>query len=232
MERMKRKVQKHLPYFAVLEALRESPECPLCALESACVSRYFRNLLYERVNDPGGRTDLARSRGFCRPHAHRLLEYAGALGISILYGDQVRAFLEFLERLAKGGRAPRLGEFPTWQSHDGCPACRLQTNTRDRHISVLLEGLAEPEMHRSFQESAGLCVPHFLRVVERAKDVETRHFIIQVVREKFVKLLADLSEFQRKQDWQFAHEPVGPEGDSWVRAVRMIVGVDQSSQDI
>ena len=85
---------------------------------------------------------------------------------------------------------------------------------RERHVHVLLEGLSEPEMHSAFQESAGLCVPHFFIVIEAVRDAETRRCIIEVMRDKYGKLLADLSEFQRKREWRYAHEPLGKEGDS------------------
>ena len=221
---MKRKPDKHMPYFVVLEALRESRECPLCALESVCMSRYFDGLVYERVNDPGVRGDLARSKGFCHRHAHRLLECGDSFGTSILYVDHVRNFAHFIEDV--GGRQDtlRLKDAKNWAVHEGCPACRLQMEDRERRVHMLLEGLSEPEMLHAFQESAGLCVPHFLIVMEAARDAETRRCIIEVMRDKYGALLADLSEFQRKREWQHAHEPLGKEGDSWARAVRMIVG--------
>lgn len=213
-----------MPYFVVLEALRESRECPLCALESACMDRYFDGLLYERVNDPGLRKCLVRSRGYCSRHAHRLLECNDGLGTSILYRDQVRDFTDFFEDMAEHREALRTTQARMWTAHESCPACRLQLDARQRHVQVLLEGLAEPEMRNAFQEGVGVCVPHFFVVMDVVKDVETRRCIIEVMRNKYGELLAEMSELQRKKQWHYAREPIGKEGDSWARAVRMMVG--------
>ena len=221
---MKHKTGKHLTFFAVLEALQHSRACPLCALESACLRRYFEGLLYERVNDPRVRQDLHGARGYCSRHAHRLVEVGDGFGISILYLDLVRDFARFLGEMNGNRGASRLKDTKNWVAHQGCPACRLQFEARERHIQVLLNGLREPEMRDAFQESAGLCLPHFFHVKEAARDVETQRFVSDVMQDKYSALTADLTEFQRKREWRHAHEPFGKESDSWIRAVKMMVG--------
>jgi hypothetical protein len=37
-------------------------------------------------------------------------------------------------------------------------------------------------------------------------------------------LIAELSEFVRKNDYRFQHEPVGREGSAWLRAVDAVSG--------
>ena len=221
---MKCKPEKHLPYFSVLEALQESRGCSLCALETACMSRYFESLLYEHVNDPRIRAELARSKGYCARHARRLLECRDGFGTSILYQDHVRAFAEAIDEIAVQSKPRRAKNRAHWTLHEGCPACRVQQDARERHISVFLEWLGDAEMQRGFQESAGFCVPHFFAVMDATKQPATREFIGGVMREKYDRLLSELAEFQRKNNWQFCREPMGQEGDSWMRAVNMIVG--------
>ena len=60
---MKERVQKHLPYFSVLEAIQKAKGCFLCELEVEGTRRHLGNILYEFVNDVDGRATLVRSRG-------------------------------------------------------------------------------------------------------------------------------------------------------------------------
>lgn len=222
---MKRNLEKHMPCFSVLEALTKAPECALCALEAESLKRYFETLLYEMVNDPKVRRELARSKGYCHRHAHMLLDCRSGLGTGILYQDQVRAFIEYLT--AFSSTRLRRGPVKTareWNAHDGCPACRVQMQSRERSVSVFLERITEPEMCGAFERSTGFCVPHFFIVAESAKAAEVRAYITRVQRGKYAELARDLAEFERKNDYRFTHEAMGKEGDSWSRAVKMLAG--------
>jgi hypothetical protein len=46
---MKRKPEKHLPYFTVLEAFQKAKGRAMCELEAATTHRYLDFLLYESV---------------------------------------------------------------------------------------------------------------------------------------------------------------------------------------
>ena len=222
---MKRNLEKHMPYFSVLEALTKAPECALCMLETESLQRYFETLLYEMVNDPKVRRDLAHSRGYCYRHAHMLLDCHGGFATAILYQDQVAAFIEYLTSLSSMGlrRAP-IKIAREWNAHAGCPGCRVQMESRERSVSVFLEAVTEPDMRAAFERSAGFCVPHFFIVIGSAKAPDVRAYVTQVHREKYAELARDLAEFERKHDYRFTHEAMGKEGDSWSRAVKMLAG--------
>ena len=222
---MKRKPEKHLPYFTVLEAFQKAKGCALCELEAATTHRYLDFLLYESVNDPGVRENLLRSRGYCLRHAHLLLGFQNGLGTAILYQDQVRLFLDFLAGLqGLSAKVLRKGASAGWARHETCPACRLQIEGRQYHADVLLEGLAHEEMRAAFESSPGLCVPHFLLALDRTRDAERQQFLVGVQEKRFKELLAELREFCRKHDYRFSGEGFGKEGDSWIRAVKMLTG--------
>jgi hypothetical protein len=222
---MKRKPEKHLPYFTVLEAFQKAKGCALCELEAATTHRYLDFLLYESVNDPGVRENLLRSRGYCLRHAHLLLGFQNGLGTAILYQDQVRLFLDFLAGLqGLSAKVRRKKATVEWGRHDTCPACRLQHEGRDYHADVFLEGLGQEEMRAAFEVGPGLCVPHFLLVLDRARDPKQRQYLVQIAEKQFKALLTELQEFCRKHDYRFRKEGFGKEGDSWIRAVKMMVG--------
>jgi len=222
---MKRKAEKHMAYYEVLDALARTAECALCTLETGSLKRYFDTLLYEMVNDPKVRSELSHSRGYCYRHANMLLDCRSSYGTGILYQDHVAAFIECLrDLLSNSSRRLSAKAAREWNTHPGCPACRVQKECRERSISLFLKGVAEPDMRGAFERGAGFCIPHFFLVIESISDPDARAYVTRVQQERYEDLLHDLREFDRKHDYRFADEPMGKEGDSWARAVRMIVG--------
>ena len=222
-----RQPTKHTAYYELLDAVRNATGCPLCEIEANSVRRYFESLLHESVNDPGVREALIRSRGYCQRHAHCLRSHGDGLGIAILYQDQIKLFLALLEGLqtisstvaGKGTRARRRGP-------EGCPACRTQNDCRNRYGSTLIEWLNVQEMRGALDAGRGFCVPHFLALLDMPMDAKARTFLIEMQRAKMSSLLRELEEFHRKHDYRSSGEPFGKEGDSWLRAIRMMVGRD------
>lgn len=221
----RRQPTKHIAYYELLEAVRNSDGCPLCKVEATNTERYFESLLHENVNDPGVREDLVRSRGYCHRHAHYLLTRGNALGTAILYQDQVRLSLRLLDSFEtvppaialKGTRARKSQSRP-------CPACRAQTECRKRYASTLIEWIHDHELTSALQAGHGFCIPHFLELLDMPMSARTRAFLIRLQREKMTSLLRELEEFHRKCDYRFRDEGFGSESDSWLRAVRMMVG--------
>ena len=54
------------------------------------------------------------------------------------------------------------------------------------------------------------------------RDVAER--IIAIQQQGWKRLLGELDEFIRKQDYRFREEPIGSERDSWIRAVALVSG--------
>ena len=220
---MDKKPQRHMPYYTLLDAIRSASACPLCELETAAVNRYLDHLLYENVNDPGLRSRLRRSKGFCLRHARVILSLKEALGAAILYKDQAELFLRFLDGLRPDLQRPRAKKpSAQWNAHQPCPACALEQETSDANADILLKGLAETEMRDAYAECPGLCVRHFLAVFEKARTPDQRHFLLTIQQEKLTDLLRDLDEFCRKHDYRFSHERFGKEKDCCSRAVRLL----------
>lgn len=216
-------MNKHIAYHELLESLRDASGCPLCKLEAESVRRYLDSVLYESVNDPGVRADLVRSRGYCARHARRLAAMGNAFGIAMLYQDQIRLISEFVDSLP--GSPPRSSKlFREWQRADHCPACVVEKRCRERYVWTLVNGLAEQEMRTAFESGSALCMPHFLCVLEKATAPETYCFLVARQRAVVGRLRHWLHEFCRKHDYRFSHEPFGEESDSWLQAIKMVVG--------
>jgi len=222
---MKRVNEKHLPYYVTLESVKASKRCFLCALEEPSLRRYLESLLYERVNDSGVRADLKASHGFCHRHAHLMAGSGNAFCAALLYQDQVEAFAGLLDAQAQTGSKRVLSNtLDAWVSHDQCPACRFQAGDRERYIATFLQYLDEDEMRTAFEVAAPLCVPHLCAVLRTAHGTDQYRFLVAVQGAAWKRLSAELGEFIRKRDHQFASEALGDEGDSWHRAVDSVSG--------
>ena len=79
-------------------------------------------------------------------------------------------------------------------------------------------------MQAALRESAGLCLPHLRRALERLRDEASFDFLVEVSTEKLRALEAGLDEFIRKNDYRFAGEGFGPEATSWREVIAMMVG--------
>jgi len=217
--------EKHLPYFTVLEALQQAKACPLCTLELDAAQRYLHSVLRELVNDPGVRRDLAHSGGYCYRHAQALATFQDGLGTAILYQDQLSFFLEFLGQLAGAGCGPcRKRDLARWKDHPGCPACRVEHEARDRYFSILVEGLSGDEMRSALDVGAPVCVPHFILLYERVHGAADRQVVVLTQRRKIEALRAQVADFIARHDYRRIGKDFGEVGDSWLRAVRLMVG--------
>lgn len=222
---MKRpRMTKHIPYYELIDALRNADRCPLCDIEANSVKRYFESLLHENVNDPGVRDALANSHGYCHRHAHYLRNHGNGLGIAILYQDQIALFLQLLKHFEGiASKVTRKG-VSSWLRSDSCPACRVQNDCCTHYCNTLVKWLHDQEMQNALNSSRGFCVPHFLKLLDTPMDAGIRAFLIEKQRAQMSLLLGELQEFHRKHDYRFGHEGFGSESDSWSRAIKMMVG--------
>jgi len=215
--------QKHITYFEVLEGFQKARGCALCELEERTINRYLENLLYECVNDAGVRRDLIASRGFCHRHAHMLLEFSDALGTAILYNDQVKLFLDFLNGLS--GRIKRKKIPETWMRDDLCPACKIQNQSRQRYLETFLAMLDDCQAQEAVAHSGGLCAQHLIEALNASHEPELRRRLLTIHIARFAKLADDVEDFIRRHDYRFSKEDFKKKRDCWRKAVMMLTGL-------
>ena len=81
-------------------------------------------------------------------------------------------------------------------------------------ISTFIEDLNQPELPHALQASDGLCLPHLKLAFEAMRDIEASNTLLSIHREKLESLRGELDEFIRKNDYRFAEEGFGAEGDA------------------
>jgi hypothetical protein len=207
------------------------------------VERYLDNQFYENVNSPKWRDRLRASLGFCREHAWLAVDkrLGDPLGFSIIYRDIASSILNHLDANTRRARLPR-----GWTSLPGrvpeqarraieqmlfaitprkrCPICEHRDETRRNILSALVEALSSTEMFQALQSSDGLCLPHLQLALEHVRDPSDVERLRTIQRDRLESLRAELDEFIRKNDYRFAEEGFGREGDAWLRAVALVVG--------
>jgi hypothetical protein len=233
------------------EALRHRG-CPLCYLGSLDVLRYLWYLLYEYVTSPATHDRLERSWGFCHEHAWLVQEMnwrqdQDGTSTANLCEWQIDRFRTILQRhlvryrpsttasrlFRRRIQKPRLAQavLADLAPVEECPACVVRHGSEQATIRTLVELLRDrQELRALYQQSFGLCFPHFKTFLEAAQaEEEVLAFIIAVQSDKLTQLSSELGEYLRKHDYRFSHEPYGEERDSFIRATEILVGAKRGA---
>jgi hypothetical protein len=239
---------KHTAYYELLDACATGG-CPVCTLTLAAVTSYLQAITYEHVNDPEFRDAIVAARGYCNTHSWRLRELRVALGTALMYRDVIRDAAAELARPPAGGR-PDLFGAGQGQGHGGvrgrlsaltgrgapdsggrivdphraCPACQERDRYELLYLEALLGHIRDERMAQAFADAGGLCMVHLDRLSATTRQSAALERLLAVQRECLLRLHDELTEFVRKNDYRFSGEGMGPERDSWVRAVEIVAG--------
>ena len=227
-------MEKSVGSIYIREALQKAETCFLCFLENRFETRYIENYLSELVMDANERTKIAKSRGFCNYHFHKVFRISrnpateDGLGIALTLKtvtdellNDVKAHRNLKPATVKrsklpfktsgSGSIPNLITFVTNQTE--CPACEHVSTMMQTYIQDFLHSLTADEgFLKLFDESAGLCIPHYIAVLFIASRMSKPKFASPAKRviEKQVQALEkahrDLSDYIEKQDYHFSEK--------------------------
>ena len=114
--------------------------------------------------------------------------------------------------------------------HAKCLACERQADIERRYMAVLIESLADHTFADALRASAGLCRPHFAQACDAAKETKTLNALAEIQSAINQRLLGELDEFIRRNDYRFMSEGFGSEGNSWIRALERLSGADGAAR--
>ena len=224
---------KNITYLDLIEAC-EKPGCLVCTLQAKVVAGYIRMLFHEHVNDPPSRDKLRYSYGLCYEHVWLAIDanLGNALGVTIISNDVVGKLLQDLERVSvKTKRFSTIKKFVGANPDNGillpekrCPVCLHEEEMRERILKTLVESVQKPELSDAMRNSDGICLPHLRQVVALSSSTEAAQVLLDLARERWEQLQAELAEFIRKNDYRFSKEGFGEERDSWLRATASLTG--------
>ncbi len=184
-------------------------ECPLCQAET----REEVVLAAQLADDPGMVP--------CRQHAPLLMPQVGgrALGHRYLAASAlVRCIpVPSKSRGCLRQHQPALPEVVV----PSCPVCEAMAGRR----RALAEAFWRERRDNPVEASrAPLCLPHLELVLAAAPDRHTRVSLRREQAGRLRLLAAELDELIRKLEWNHRDEPIGPEGNSWLRAATCLSG--------
>jgi len=113
-----------------------------------------------------------------------------------------------------------------------CPACESLWSSDEIHLHTIVQMLDDKNFGEEFKSSKGLCLPHMIsaiRMVSQSKlknPVNATQILIEVGMNRLRLVEHYLSEFTRKQSWDFRNEPPGPEVNANAMVLNMIAGVN------
>ncbi|MBK8029423.1 MAG: hypothetical protein IPK17_07875 [Chloroflexi bacterium] len=225
---------KTLNYYDLLDAFKLSG-CPICRLLKSDAHRFLDTLLYEFVVDRTIQAEFRKSRGLCNVHAWHLTEMRGGnVGTAILCQVVLDEVSTLLSSASKKTASPlnRLFGQQTegallaerLEPAEHCMCCVAVNASEKRYLETLSESLDEPNVRTAFTASAGFCLPHFRMLLKESQRDEVRAVLIEGQAAIWKALIAELELFRYKVDPRWDGDPMGPEGNSWVRATEMIAG--------
>ena len=218
-------------YFRIERIIRSGAECFLCALEDEIERKYIDGYLSELVMDAKAREKLVEGGGFCNHHFYRMLatatrpESSDGHGIALISQGIIEKFVQDLQKQRKRGKE-------AFSQTIECPACAYLANLTeiyDRKIVELLCSRNE-EFEKLFKNSKGLCIPHFALLLKMIKDTmgkqsqEIIKTIIDVEEKNFSQLKSELSEYIRRQSYEFSDKDRKAVEDALLKCVQKIAG--------
>ena len=179
-------VRRTEPEYELRDALGQ-PGCAVCRLALRTAARQLDILSYENVNDLDLRAKLRDARGFCNRHAWQLLEQTrDPLGVALVYKDVINTLIPelrsdgLLERLfarLRGRTKSRVAN--RLAATRECPVCLAERETEEVYLRLLGARIAEPSFQEAWAASSGLCWPHLLVALPRARSDEALALLSQ-----------------------------------------------------
>lgn len=212
------KPQKFIGFFKLIEAMNH-PGCPVCRRMLDETHHAMESFLYESVNDPGLRAEIRRDKGLCHRHCWQLAGFGDALGGAILFQDILQSLLP----------AAAVSGDLTQQGAQLCHFCRAEEQVGRSVLAELAQRLDDEEVKAAWNGPAVLCIPHLAQTCASARKTKKGNArALQSLQETHQRKYTTLCEQMRllliKQSYDHRNEKPGPEKDSWLRAVEVLVG--------
>ncbi len=221
-------LDRHTAYFNILDALSQ-PGCAVCRSSHEAEVRFVRDMLYGKATVVKTRVEMREARGLCADHSRLLCQVGHALDVSIFYQDILQNLSELLTSFSARASRWRAGKklSGVLAPRAPCPACVHRAEFERIYVETLLDHLPDPDFVERVQGGDPLCLSHFRQALETAPSGEHVAILCQVQLAHWERLVVELGEFIRKNDYRFHDEPIGAEGDAWLRAVDAIAGTRQ-----
>jgi len=216
-------------YFRIERMVRSDAECFLCALEDEIERKYIYAYLSELVMDAKARERLVEGVGFCNNHFYRMLAIAtrpdssDGHGIALISQSIIEKTIQDLQKQRKHGKE-------AFRQTTECPACTHLANLMEIYNRKIVELLCSrnEEFLNLFRNSKGLCIPHFLSLLTMLENTKFGEDIVKILfeveKKNLQRLKLELSEYVKKQSYEFSNADRKALEDVPLRSVQKMVG--------
>jgi hypothetical protein len=223
-----------ISYLRVKGAIEKSSECFLCDLETEIEQKYLDTYLQELVMDYRAREKIIKSRGFCNNHSYKILIEASkpttydGHGIALVMQSVTQQLIQDISE-QKNLRRNTFSQIVA--NSQKCPACNHLTEFMDMYIKKTADLLvSSAEFSKLFNESKGLCIPHFvaLNCIVESMEANQRRDKLEILSEvetkNLYRLNSELAEYVRRQSYEFSEKDRVAIADVVLRSVEKIAG--------
>jgi len=224
-----------IAYLRIKRVIGNGEECFLCSLENEIERKYTDTYLSELVMDASSREKIVESRGFCNHHYYKMLIAATKPGSPDGHGIAL-VNQSVVDELIQGIRKQRSHRIDDLHkiliTENKCPACIHLAEFSRIYVEKIVELLSSDsaEFLKLLKESKGFCIPHFVTLVQVAKDVkptQSQKIIktLMEIEEKNLRMLnLELVEYVKRQSYEFSEKDRVAVADIVPRSVKKIAG--------
>jgi hypothetical protein len=224
-----------IAYLRIKRVIGNGEECFLCALENEIERKYTDTYLSELVMDASSREKIVESRGFCNHHYYKMLIAAtkpgspDGHGMALVNQSVVDELVQDLHK-QKSHRIDDLHRLLATENK--CPACIHLAGFSRTYAEKIVELLSSDseEFLKFLKESKGFCIPHFVTLMQVAKDVkptqsqEIVRTLMEIEEKNLRRLNSELAEYVKRQSYEFSEKDRLAVADVVPRSVEKIAG--------
>ncbi len=213
-------------YVSIVDAV-EGHGCPICRLLVRAEEELMKSILYEQVNDPHTRERIRESLGFCPYHTWMISDIISrelgidGLGASIIYLDILFTYMNNMNNLTRS----TLRDY-----NNKCIICEYLGEFEDIYLSEFVKCLSNGGLLGKYRKSeAVLYHKRFSLIYGSIDDEELRTKLYAIQIGKIRKIIMELQEYIRKQDYRVTEEVSPNEARAWRKAIEIIKGARTSA---
>ena len=212
------------------------PGCPICRLKADAAQKSARTFLFENTLDPGLRTQIMASHGFCPEHtlllaAIEMSTDGPTLGINSIYEQLARSTAAELRKLEPPSQAwLRKLHSPTTTAGIHCPLCEVGAQTERNMLEILFEEMesATSKLFIGYAQSGGVCYSHLLLGIElnAKRRPAAARLLLEDAALRLENQSAGMKEYSRKHDWHYRDEQItAAENAAWLKTLTFFSGL-------
>jgi len=219
-----------------LEEAIVQPGCPICRLRADAAQKSARTFLFENTLDPGLRTQIMQSHGFCPEHtlllaAVEMSTDGPTLGINSIYEQLARTTAAELRKLAPPRQSLlRKLHHPAVPAGIHCPLCEVGAQTERNMLEILFEEMESSvsNIFIGYAQSNGVCYTHLLLGIQlnAKRRPEAACLLLEDAALRLENQSIWMKEYSRKHDWHYRDEQLSAEENAaWLKALTFFSGL-------